>query len=81
MQQAEASLRRLQTDYVDVYYWLHDWDRTMPVEETLHGLASGAGPRPREGGARLSEFNRFSEIPRFRLSLERGFEAASRVRG
>jgi aryl-alcohol dehydrogenase-like predicted oxidoreductase len=37
MQQAEASLRRLQTDYVDIY-WLHNWDRTMPIEETLRGL-------------------------------------------
>jgi hypothetical protein len=37
MQQAEASLRRLQTDYIDVY-WLRNWDRTMPIEETLRGL-------------------------------------------
>jgi aryl-alcohol dehydrogenase-like predicted oxidoreductase len=37
MQQAEASLRRLQTDYIDVY-WLHMWDRTTPIEETLRGL-------------------------------------------
>lgn len=37
IQQAEASLRRLQTDYVDVY-WLHNWDRGTPIEETLCGL-------------------------------------------
>lgn len=30
----EGSLRRLQTDYVDVY-WLHAWDGVTPVEEVL----------------------------------------------
>src|SRR6202022_4590395 len=29
--------RRLQTDYVDVY-WLHNWDRRAPIEETLRAL-------------------------------------------
>jgi len=37
IQQCEASLRRLLTDYIDIC-WLHNWDRTAPIEETLRGL-------------------------------------------
>ena len=36
----DASLRRLQTDYIDLY-WLHAWDGLTPIEEvmaTLDGL-------------------------------------------
>ncbi|GLW06852.1 oxidoreductase [Microtetraspora sp. NBRC 13810] len=33
----EASLRRLRTDYIDLY-WVHMWDRHTPVEETLRAL-------------------------------------------
>jgi aryl-alcohol dehydrogenase-like predicted oxidoreductase len=33
----EASLRRLGTDHVDVY-WMHGFDATTPVEETLRAL-------------------------------------------
>ena len=31
------SLRRLQTDYIDLY-WLHAWDHHTPIEETLQAL-------------------------------------------
>jgi aryl-alcohol dehydrogenase-like predicted oxidoreductase len=33
----DASLHRLQTDHVDLYY-LHGWDETTPLEEVLRGL-------------------------------------------
>lgn len=33
----ESSLKRLQTDYIDMY-WVHVWDRMTPVEETLQTL-------------------------------------------
>ena len=33
----EQSLRRLQTDYIDLY-WLHHWDALTPIEETLDAL-------------------------------------------
>ena len=33
----EASLRRLGTDYIDLYQ-VHEWDGRTPLEETLHAL-------------------------------------------
>ena len=33
----EASLRRLRTDHIDLYY-AHEWDGVTPVEETLEAL-------------------------------------------
>jgi aryl-alcohol dehydrogenase-like predicted oxidoreductase len=33
----ETSLRRLRTDYVDLY-WVHMWDAHTPIEETLRAL-------------------------------------------
>jgi aryl-alcohol dehydrogenase-like predicted oxidoreductase len=35
--QLQQSLRRLRTDYVDLL-WLHNWDRSTPLEETLRVL-------------------------------------------
>src|SRR6202022_1291003 len=36
MQALEASLKRLQTDYIDMY-WVHIWDGITPVEEVRRG--------------------------------------------
>ncbi|MEV5744881.1 aldo/keto reductase [Microbispora rosea] len=33
----ETSLRRLRTDYLDLY-WVHMWDRDTPIEETMRAL-------------------------------------------
>jgi aryl-alcohol dehydrogenase-like predicted oxidoreductase len=33
----ETSLRRLATDYIDIY-WVHIWDANTPVEETMRAL-------------------------------------------
>jgi len=37
VQQAEASLRRLGTDHIDLYH-VHEWDGQTPLEETLEAL-------------------------------------------
>jgi aryl-alcohol dehydrogenase-like predicted oxidoreductase len=37
MQSVEASLKRLRTDYIDLY-WVHIWDEITPVEEMMRGL-------------------------------------------
>jgi aryl-alcohol dehydrogenase-like predicted oxidoreductase len=43
----EDSLKRLQTDVIDLYY-LHRWDKTTPIEEAIGGL----GDLVREGKIR-----------------------------
>src|ERR1700692_3362951 len=37
MQALDASLKRLQTDYIDLY-WVHIWAGITPVEEVMRGL-------------------------------------------
>ncbi|NIV71283.1 aldo/keto reductase [Candidatus Saccharibacteria bacterium] len=37
MQSVEGSLKRINTDYIDLY-WLHAWDFTAPVEEVMRAL-------------------------------------------
>lgn len=37
MEAVNTSLRRLQTDYIDLY-WVHVWDTMTPVEETMSAL-------------------------------------------
>ncbi len=37
VQALEASLKRLKTDYIDLY-WLHIWDSLTPIEETMRAF-------------------------------------------
>lgn len=37
VQAVDGSLRRLRTDYIDLY-WVHIWDQMTPVEEVMRGL-------------------------------------------
>lgn len=37
MQAVENSLRRLRTDYIDLY-WMHIWDQITPLEEVIRGF-------------------------------------------
>lgn len=37
VQAVEASLKRLNTDYIDLL-WMHIWDKVTPVEEVMHSF-------------------------------------------
>ena len=53
-QAVEASLKRLRTDYIDLY-WVHIWDQITPVEEVMRGLddpSTRASLMLRPGGSR-----------------------------
>ena len=54
------SLRRLQTDYIDLY-WLHVWDRITPIEET-HARAR------RSGAAGKVRYIGFSDTPAWKVA-------------
>jgi aryl-alcohol dehydrogenase-like predicted oxidoreductase len=56
----EGSLRRLQTDYIDLY-WMHAWDMVTPVEEVVASLDTLV----RSGKIR---YYGFSDIPAWYLA-------------
>lgn len=39
IRECERSLKRLKTDFIDIYY-MHEWDGLTPLEEMLHALDS-----------------------------------------
>jgi aryl-alcohol dehydrogenase-like predicted oxidoreductase len=71
VRQLEESLRRLRTDYVDLY-WCHMWDQFTPIEETLRTLDD----QVRAGKIRylgLSDTPGWKLAEAQALSLARGF--------
>jgi len=68
----EESLRRLQTDFIDLY-WLHFWDHHTPIEETMRALDELVG----SGKVR---YIGFSDTPAWKcaqaqtLAMFKGFE-------
>ena len=69
----EGSLRRLQTDYLDLY-WLHAWDMVTPVEEVLQTL----GDLVRAGKIR---YFGFSDMPAWYATKAATLAAAHAVPG
>ncbi|UOQ51163.1 aldo/keto reductase [Hymenobacter cellulosivorans] len=69
----EGSLRRLQTDYVDLY-WLHAYDSVTPVEEVLHTL----GDLVRTGKIR---YFGFSNVPAWYATKAATLAAAHGIPG
>ncbi|CAN5576025.1 aldo/keto reductase [soil metagenome] len=72
LQQCEASLRRLGTDYIDLYQ-VHCWDEATPIEETLSALTDLV----RQGKVRyvgVSNFSGWQIIRAAHASESGGFE-------
>lgn len=69
----DGSLRRLRTDYVDLY-WLHVWDMVTPVEEVLQTL----GDLVRAGKIR---YFGFSDMPAWYTAKAAALAAAHGVPG
>jgi aryl-alcohol dehydrogenase-like predicted oxidoreductase len=71
----EGSLRRLQTDYIDLYQ-CHSWDRYTPIEETLRVLDDFV----RAGKIRyvgVSNFDGWHVVKAQRVAEERGYLAVA----
>jgi len=60
MEQCEQSLRRLQTDYIDLY-WLHNWDKYTPIDETMRALDDLIG-------AGKVRYIGFSDVPAWKVA-------------
>ncbi len=69
----EGSLRRLRTDYVDLY-WMHAWDMVTPIEELLQSL----GDLVRAGKIR---YFGLSDVPAWYAAKAATYAAAHAIPG
>lgn len=77
MRSLEGSLRRLRTDYIDLYY-LHIWDRMTPVDEVMRAMADAV----RAGKIRyvgLSDVPAWYAARAQTLAQWRGFEPVAAI--